>query len=89
MRAAEAGRSVVVLERGRDVAGFAAVRHRAALLNRRASGRALSHLTAPASWQRAAQRPAAAAAPRTRRAGRRLDSAPYGPRDAGIPGSRY
>ncbi|MEU7153183.1 FAD-dependent monooxygenase [Streptomyces sp. NPDC045470] len=72
-----------------DVAGFAAARHRAALLNRQAAGRALGHLTAPAPWQRAAQRLAAAAAPRCARAGRWLDSAPYGPRDAGVPGSRY
>ncbi|OKH99065.1 hypothetical protein A6A06_26100 [Streptomyces sp. CB02923] len=72
-----------------DVDGYAAARHRAALLNRRAAGCALTHLTAPAPWHRAAQRLAAAAAPRSRRAGRWLDSAPYGPRDAGIPGSRY
>ncbi|MFD7667646.1 FAD-dependent monooxygenase [Streptomyces sp. NPDC059788] len=72
-----------------DVAGFAAARHRAALLNRRAAGQALTHLTAPAPRHRAAQRLAAAAAPRSRRAGRWLDSAPYGPRDAGIPRSRY
>ncbi|MEU2791172.1 FAD-dependent monooxygenase [Streptomyces sp. NPDC007100] len=72
-----------------DVSGYAAARHRAAVLNRRAAGRALAHLTATDPWHRAAQHLAAAAAPRSRRAGRWLDSAPYGPRDAGIPGSRY
>ncbi|MEV0263642.1 FAD-dependent monooxygenase [Streptomyces sp. NPDC050617] len=70
-----------------DVAGYADARRRAATLNRRASGRALTHLTSP--WSRAAQRLAAASAPRSRRAGRWLDDAPYGPRDAGIPGSKY
>ncbi|MEV5595435.1 FAD-dependent monooxygenase [Streptomyces sp. NPDC052496] len=72
-----------------DVAGFAAARHRAALLNRQAAGCALAHLTAAAPWRHAAQRLAAAAAPCSRRAGSWLDRAPYGPRDAGIPGSRY
>ncbi|KWT57923.1 hypothetical protein ADL21_31920 [Streptomyces albus subsp. albus] len=85
---ADAAAATAALSTG-DVSGYAHTRHRAALLNRRAAGRALAHLTAPTPWHRAAQRLAAAAAPRSDRAGRWLDSAPYGPRDAGIPGSRY
>ncbi|KUJ36086.1 hypothetical protein ADK46_15840 [Streptomyces rimosus subsp. rimosus] len=85
---ADAAAATAALSTG-DVSEYAHAGHRAALLNRRAAGRALAHLTAPTPWHRAAQRPAAAAAPRSDRAGRRLDSAPYGPRDAGIPGSRY
>ncbi|MFE7122172.1 hypothetical protein ACFU99_42765, partial [Streptomyces sp. NPDC057654] len=69
------------------VAAYASARRRAAALNRRAAGRALTHLTSP--WSRTAQRVAAASAPHSRRAGRWLDAAPYGPRDAGIPGSKY
>ncbi|MEV0275868.1 FAD-dependent monooxygenase [Streptomyces sp. NPDC050610] len=83
---ADAAAAATALTDG-DVAGYASARREAATLNCRAAGRVLAHLTSP--WSRGAQRLAAASAPHSRRAGRWLDSTPYGPRDAGIPGSRY
>ncbi|MFC7586636.1 hypothetical protein ACFQYP_25030 [Nonomuraea antimicrobica] len=50
---------------------------------------ALAHLTAADPRRRAAQRAAALAARVLPRAGAWLDARPYGPGDAGIPGSLY
>lgn len=62
------------------VASFAARRHDAAQWNRHAAGMALRHLQARDAATRVRRWAAAAAAPLVTRAGRWLDSAPYGPR---------
>ncbi|MBE1582154.1 NAD(P)/FAD-dependent oxidoreductase [Nonomuraea angiospora] len=71
------------------LAGYDRVRRAAAERNRAAAGKALAHLTAAGPHRQAAQRAAALAARVLPRAGTWLDSKPYGPRDAGIPGSLY
>ncbi|GAA4622531.1 FAD-dependent monooxygenase [Actinoallomurus vinaceus] len=73
----------------RALADYDRVRRAAAERNRAAAGQALAHLTATGPHRRAAQRAAAVAAHVLHRAGTWLDSKPYGPRDAGIPGSLY
>jgi 3-(3-hydroxy-phenyl)propionate hydroxylase len=64
-------------------------RRQAALRNRDASGQALRHLLATGPVTRYRQQAAARIARRWHRAGEWLDRMPYGPRDAGIPGSIY
>jgi 3-(3-hydroxy-phenyl)propionate hydroxylase len=59
--------------------GFARERHAAAEWNRAAAGEALAHLRARTPWRRCKRIAAALAAPWWPRAGRWLDSAPYGP----------
>ena len=59
---------------------FAASRRAAAERNRAASSAALEHLSASSPVVRARRRLGALLAPRVERAGRWLDSAPYGPR---------
>ena len=59
---------------------FAASRRAAALRNREASNTALHHLTAPTFGRRMMRHIAATASPAWKRAGKWLDSAPYGPR---------
>ncbi|MFI6633357.1 FAD-dependent monooxygenase [Nonomuraea fuscirosea] len=71
------------------LAGYDRVRRAAAERNRVAAGKALAHLTAAGPHRRAAQRAAAVAARVLPRAGAWLDRRPFGPRDAGIPGSLY
>ncbi|MET7328945.1 FAD-dependent monooxygenase [Nonomuraea sp. NPDC005650] len=75
--------------RHRVLAEYDQVRRAAAERNRAAAGKALAHLTAAGPHRQAAQRAAALAARVLPRAGTWLDSKPYGPRDAGIPGSLY
>ncbi|GAA1652965.1 hypothetical protein GCM10009733_057740 [Nonomuraea maheshkhaliensis] len=71
------------------LAGYDRVRRAAAERNRLAAGKALAHLTAAGPHRRATQRAAALAARILPRAGAWLDRQPFGPRDAGIPGSLY
>ncbi|MBC7300644.1 MAG: FAD-dependent monooxygenase [Nocardia sp.] len=71
------------------ITGYHTVRHAAALRNRAATGQALHHLLATGRGTRARQRAAALAARHWQPAGAWLDRIPYGPRDAGIPGSPY
>ncbi|MEV0162620.1 FAD-dependent monooxygenase [Nonomuraea fuscirosea] len=71
------------------LADYDRVRRAAAERNRAAAGKALAHLTAAGPHRRAAQRAAAVAARVLPRAGAWLDRRPFGPRDAGIPGSLY
>jgi 3-(3-hydroxy-phenyl)propionate hydroxylase len=68
---------------------YGATRRTAALRNQAAAGRALRHLLARDPFTRLRQATAAGVARRWPAAGTWLDSAPYGPRDAGIPGSLY
>jgi 3-(3-hydroxy-phenyl)propionate hydroxylase len=68
----EAGRAAV--------AEAAAERRAAAEYNRAAAGQALAHMQAKRLPLRLKRRLAAAVAPRSRRAGQWLDTAPYGPR---------
>lgn len=58
---------------------FAAERRHVAQWNRHATGKALAHLQAPTLGRKAARWLAAAAAPVSTRAGKWLDTAPYGP----------
>jgi 3-(3-hydroxy-phenyl)propionate hydroxylase len=74
---------------GSAVASYGALRRAAALRNQAAAGQALRHLLARDPLTRLRQEMAAAAARRWPAAATWLDRAPYGPRDAGIPGSRY
>jgi 3-(3-hydroxy-phenyl)propionate hydroxylase len=69
------------------LANYGHLRRAAALRNQAAAGRALRHLLARDPVTRWRQH--AAAASRLPTAATWLDSAPYGPRDAGIPGSLY
>ncbi|MFW6639889.1 FAD-dependent oxidoreductase [Nocardiopsis algeriensis] len=62
-----------------DAYGYGAERRRAALANRAAAAAAHEHLAARTWKDRARQRGAALLAPVSRRAGRWLDSAPFGP----------
>ncbi|MEU8399579.1 FAD-dependent monooxygenase [Nonomuraea sp. NPDC048892] len=71
------------------LADYDRVRRAAAERNRVAAGKALAHLTAAGPHRRATQRAAALAARILPRAGAWLDRKPFGPRDAGIPGSLY
>lgn len=64
----------------RAVERFAADRHEAASYNRAAARAALAHMQARDRQTRVKRRLAAAVAPRSKRAGRWLDTAPYGPR---------
>jgi 3-(3-hydroxy-phenyl)propionate hydroxylase len=68
---------------------YGVARRTAALRNQAAAGRALRHLLARDPFSRLRQATAAGLARRWPAAGAWLDSAPYGPRDAGIPGSLY
>ncbi len=74
------------------VAGFAADRRAAALVNSRAAGAALAHLR-PGRFLRARQHAAAVLAPVLPRCGSWLEHAPYGPRHGyvspGAPERRY
>ncbi|APE35411.1 hypothetical protein BOX37_17295 [Nocardia mangyaensis] len=89
--AAEAVAGVITGTAPRDdaVGRYDAVRRAAALRNREATAQALDQLLATDMSTRARQRIAAAAARHSVRAGAWLDRIPYGPRDAGIPGSPY
>ncbi|MGW4633457.1 FAD-dependent oxidoreductase [Nocardia sp. NPDC004415] len=71
------------------VVRYDTVRRAAAVRNQVASGQALHQLLASNAATRARQRGAAAVAPYWGPAGAWLDRIPYGPADAGIPGSRY
>jgi 3-(3-hydroxy-phenyl)propionate hydroxylase len=84
--AASAAEAVVTGLREGPEAGRAAVavaaadRRAAAEYNRAAAGQALAHMQAKRLPLRLKRRLAAAVAPRSRRAGQWLDTAPYGPR---------
>lgn len=69
------------------MATFAAQRREAAEHNRHAAGAALAHMQARSLRLKAKQHLAAALAPRVTRAGRWLDTAPYGPRTPARPGT--
>ncbi|MDQ1502230.1 MAG: 3-(3-hydroxy-phenyl)propionate hydroxylase, partial [Actinomycetota bacterium] len=70
------------------VEAFSSERRDAGLFNRDAAGSALTHMQAKDPVIRTKRRLAAMVSPRVERAGRWLDSAPYGPRTgrAGKPG---
>ncbi|MDO3646213.1 FAD-dependent oxidoreductase [Nocardia mangyaensis] len=75
--------------RAEAVTRYDTVRRAAALRNRDASAQALHQLLGTDMSTRARQRAAAIAARFSTATGAWLDRIPYGPRDAGIPGSPY